>query len=126
LALLGLPPAVFGGLAAIGMVGAWARHRYWQWRIASSFYVLTDRRAIVGWTRRDEVAFGSWTASMFDGTRCIEHGDGLGAVYFLRHGEVIEPSWGFEGIREAGRVEALIREVLLEEKVLATADFQEL
>jgi hypothetical protein len=124
--LLCLAPGALGGIAAIGMAGGWARHRYWQRRIAASFYVLTDRRAIVGWERRGDVAFGSWTPDLFNGTRCIEHGDGIGAVYFLHNGVVIDPSWAFEGIREAGRVEALIREVLLGEKVLPGADLGEL
>src|SRR5262249_5645260 len=45
--LLCLAPGALGAIAALGMAWGWTRHRYWQWRIAGSFYVLTDRRAIV-------------------------------------------------------------------------------
>ncbi len=126
--LLCLAPAALGAVVALGMAAAWARHRVWQWRVERSFYVVTDQRAIVGRFRPStgEIEFVSWTAGAFDGTLCIEHGDGTGAVYFLYDGEVNEPRWGFEEIREPRRVEALIREVLLGEKILSGADFAEL
>ena len=61
----------------------------------------------------------------FDDTCCIEYGDGIGAVYFLAYGEVRIPHRGFEGIREAGRVESMIREVLLGEKPPSETDLPE-
>jgi hypothetical protein len=67
-----------------------------------------------------------WTPRQFDDTRRVEHGDGIGSIYFVRDGEVIDPHWGFEGIREAGRVEAMIREILLGEKPDQGADLREL
>jgi hypothetical protein len=126
--LLCLAPAALGCVTATGLAWSSARHRLWQSRIARSFYVLTDRRAISGLMRREgrAIALFPWTADLFDGTRCIEHGDGIGAVYCLRHGEVVEPQWGFEGIRQAGRVEALIRQILLGEKPPSGSDLQEL
>jgi len=124
--LLCLAPGVLGGVAAVGMASGWARHRFSQRRIARSVYALTDRRAIVGRPWRGELVFHSWNPGSFLGTRCIEHGDGIGSIYFLHFGDVSMPDFGFEGIREAGRVEALIREVLLQEKVLSGADFTEL
>jgi hypothetical protein len=125
--LLGLPPAALAGAAAVGLAGHWARHRFRENRIARSSYVLTDRRAIVGtagW-ETGEITLWEWTADFFDDTRRIEHGDGIGAVYFAQGGEVIDPQWGFEGIREAGRVESMIREVLLGEKPPAEQDLPE-
>jgi hypothetical protein len=126
--LLCLPPAALGGMVAIGTSWSWARHRLWQGLIARSLYVLTDRRAIVAWTRRwtDEVILDVWTTDAFNGTLCVEDGDGIGAVYFRRNGEILAPYSSFEGIRDAGRVDELIRQVLLGEKVLSGADFAEL
>jgi hypothetical protein len=125
--LLGLAPAALAGAAAVGMAGSWAHHRLWQRRIARSFYVLTDRRALVGtegW-ETGEISLWEWTADFFDDTRRIDHGDGIGSVYFALGGDVIDPQWGFEGIRETGRVESLIREVLLGEKPPAESDLPE-
>jgi hypothetical protein len=133
--LLCLAPGVLGGVAAVGMTSGWARHRFSQRRIARSVYALTDRRAIVGRPWRGDIVFFSWVAEpfldaqcagWFQNTCCIEHGDGLGSVYFLHYGEVSMPDFGFEGIRGAGRVEVMIREVLLREKVLSGADLAEL
>jgi hypothetical protein len=126
--LLCLPPAALGGMVAIGTSWSWVRHHLWQRLIARSLYVLTDRRAIVAWRRRrtDEVILDVWTTDAFNGTLCVEHGDGIGAVYFRRNGETLAPYSSFEGIRDAGRVDELIRQVLLGEKVLSGADFAEL
>jgi hypothetical protein len=126
--LLCLAPAALGAVVALGMVTAWARYRYWQWRIERSFYAVTEGRALIGRVgpAAGDVEFVSWTAEAFDGTLCIEHGDGTGAVYFLYDNEVVEPRWGFEGIREPCRVDAMIREVLLGEKVLSGAGLSEL
>lgn len=133
--LLCLAPAVLGGVAVVGMASGWARHRFSQWRIARSVYALTDQRAIVGRPWRGDIVYFSWVAEPFHDARCagwfhdircIEYGDGLGSIYFLQYGEVSMPDFGFEGIREADRVEAMIREVLLREKVLSGADFTEL
>lgn len=128
LVLLSLAPAMLGGLTAVWLAGAWARHGLWQGRVARSFYVVTDRRAIAAVTRlgSGQVAHFPWEPGLFDDTRCIDHGDGTGSVYFLHGGEVIEPSWGFEGIREPSRVDALIREVLLREKPEPGPDLGEL
>ena len=125
--LLCLAPAVLGGVVAIGLAGAWARHRLWQVRVARSFYLVTDRRAIAGVVRRGtgDIAHFPWTADLFNGTRCIEHGDGTGAVYFTLYRAVIEPHWGFEGIREASRVEAMIHEIVLREKPAPGPDLRE-
>jgi hypothetical protein len=49
-----------------------------------------------------------------------------GDVYFTRDGQVVAPQWGFEGIEQPAQVETLIREVLLEEKVLTGTDHAEL
>jgi hypothetical protein len=126
--LLCLAPAALGCTAAIGMAWSWLRHRLWQRLIAGSLYFLTDRRAIIAWKKRwtDDVMLDIWTADMFNGTLCIEHGDGTGAVYFRRDGEVLAPYSSFEGIKDASRVEVLIREILLGEKVLSAADLAEL
>ncbi len=126
--LLCLPPAALGCMAALGIAASWVRHRIWQRRIARNLYVLTDRRAIVAWKRRgaDDVMLDLWTPDIFNDTLCVEHGDGTGAVYFRRHGEVLAPDSGFEGIRDAGRVEELIRRTLLGEKMLAGAELAEL
>jgi hypothetical protein len=133
--LLCLAPGVLGGVAAVGMASGWVRHRSSQRRIARSVYALTDRRAIVGRPWRGNIVFFSWVAEpfydarcagWFHDIRCVEFGDALGSIYFLHYGEVFMPDFGFEGIREAERVEAMIREVLLREKVLSVADFREL
>jgi hypothetical protein len=126
--LLCLAPGALGCASALGLACGWARHRIEQRRISTSFYVLTDRRAIAGIAAGEagDVATADWTPDMFDGTLCIEHGHGDGDVYFTRDGEVVEPRWGFEGIEQVTRVDALIREVLLGEKVLPGADLEEL
>lgn len=126
--LLALPPLALGGAAAVGIVAGWGRHRLRRQRISRSFYVLTDFRAIVGREQRGvgDVTTMEWTRDVFDGTLCIEDKDATGDVYFTCGGQVVEPHWGFEGIDQAGRVETLIREVLLQEKVLAGADQAEL
>jgi hypothetical protein len=126
--LLSLAPALLGGLTAVWLAGAWARHGLWQGRVGRSFYLVTDRRAIAAVTRfgSGQVAHFPWEPGLFDDTRCIDHGDEPGAVYFVLGDEVIEPSWGFEGIREPRRVDALIREVLLHEKPGPVADLREL
>jgi hypothetical protein len=126
--LLCLAPGALGCASALGLACGWARHRIEQRRISKSFYVLTDRRAIAGMVGHDagDVTMVAWAPGMFDGTLCIEHGPGGGDVYFTRDGEVVEPRWGFEGIEQATRVDALIREVLLGEKVLSGADLGEL
>lgn len=128
LVLLSLAPAALGGLTAFWLAGAWARHGLWQGRVGRSFYVVTDRRAIAAVMRfgSGHVAHFPWEPGLFDDVRCIDHGDGTGSIYFLQAGEVIEPSWGFEGIRDADRVDALIREVLLREKPEPGADFRDL
>jgi hypothetical protein len=125
--LLCLAPAALGGMAVLGSAASWVRHRLWQRRIARKLYVLTDRRAFVVWKGRgtDNVWLDFWTADMFDGTLCIDHGDGTGSVFFC-DGEVVEPESSFEGIRDAHRVEEMIRQVLLGEKVLAGAELAEL
>ena len=126
--LLGLAPAALGCITAVGLTSAWGRHQIWQRLIARSFYVVTDRRALAGYMGRQagDVSIFPWIAGMFDDTRLVEHDDGIGSVYFVRYGEVVEPDWAFEGIREAGQVEALIREVILGEKPPSGAEFQEL
>jgi hypothetical protein len=126
--LLVLPPAALGCVAALGIANGWGRHRLRRRRISRSFYVLTDSRAIVGRQGRwaDDVKTVEWTPAMFNGTLCTEGGDATGDVYFTCDGQVVEPEWGFEGIEQPARVETLIREVLLEEKVLTGADHAEL
>lgn len=125
--LLALSPAALICVFVVGLAGSWVRHQLWQDRIARSFYLVTDRRGIVGVDRRDgHTSFCFWTRDLFDGARGIDLGEGVGAVYFLRDGAVVAPHWGFEGIREPGRVEALIREVLLGEKPEPGPDFREL
>lgn len=116
-----LAPAALGGMAALGIAWSWARHRIWQRRIARSLYFVTDRRAVVARKKRrtDEVSLESWTPEDFDGTRRVEHGDGTGSIYFCYDDEVFAPEWGFEGIRDASRVEELIRESLLGAEVEA-------
>lgn len=126
LILIGIGPAALGGMAVVGFSSAWARHRLWQKRIARSFYVLTAYRAIVGLERWGQISLVPWLEGSFDGTRRIDHGDGTGSVYFLDRGDVVEPDWGFEGIRDADRVEALVREVLLAEKPEPHAALREL
>ncbi len=113
-----LAPGALGGIAAVGMAWSWLRRRLWQRRIARSLYVVTDRRAIVARKTRapDDVLLDVWTADDFNGTLCVEHGDGTGSVYFSYDGEVHEPDSGFEGIRDAKQVEGLIRELLLNAK----------
>jgi hypothetical protein len=125
--LLSLAPAALGGVTAIGLAASRARHYLWQRRIARCFYVLTDRRAIAGCeVGTAHAILFPWTTRLFDDTRRVEHGDGIGSVYFVRDGEVIDPHRGFEGIREAGRVEAMMREVLLGEKPDLGTDLREL
>jgi hypothetical protein len=126
--LLCLAPGALGCITAIGIAWSWRSHRYVQRRVSRSFYILTDRRAIVGLEGREGevVALDSWTGSMFDGTLGMEYGDGIGAVYFLRDGKVVQPEWGFDGIDEVRRVEGLIREILLGEKLPPGWDLGEL
>lgn len=126
--LLGLAPAALGCITAVGLSAAWGRHLVWQRQIARSFYAVTDRRALAGFVGRQagDITIFPWIAGMFDETRLVEHDDGIGSVYFVRCGGVVEPEWAFEGIREAGHVEALIREVVLGEKPPSGAEFQEL
>jgi len=91
---------------------------------ASAASVRRNRRAIVARKGRaaDDVALDSWTTDFFNGTLCVEHGDGTGSVYLRCDDEVLEPDPGFEGVREPRRVEELIREALLGERPFWEAD----
>jgi hypothetical protein len=126
--LLCLAPGALGGMAAIGIARSWVHHWLWQRRIARTLYMLTDRRGIVAWNRHgaDDFTLCVWTTETFDGTLCVEHRDGTGAVYFCRDGEVLAPQWGFEGIRDSRRVDELIRQILLGEKIPLGVDLAEL
>jgi len=116
LIFLGLAPAALGSVILLGLVGRWLQHIRTRWRLARTFYVLTNDRAILG---TDEVDAGmiearSVTGAMFDDTICIEHHDGSGDVFFVGDGEDLQPEMGLIGISRARQVEELVRGTLLD------------
>jgi hypothetical protein len=114
---IGLAPLVLGSFVVLGLFGRWGRYLRDRWRLSRTFYVLTDRRALIGLEAADEehtIAFQSVRQSAIDDTLCIEkETDGLGDVCFLSQGSVLWPEVGFVGVSAARQVDELVREVLL-------------
>jgi hypothetical protein len=113
----GLAPMVLGGFVVLALLGRWVRYVNERWRLSRTFYVLTDRRAMIGLSAPDEgeaIAIQSVQGSSFDDTLCIETESGTGDVCFLSHGNVIWPEVGFVGVTAARHVDELVREVLLD------------
>jgi hypothetical protein len=111
----GLAPAALGSVIMLGMFGRWARFRQLRWRLARTFYALTDGRALIATEKAwdEPLAFWSITSEMFDDTLCIEHAGGQGDVFFMAGGLVIEPELAFIGLCRPRHVETLLRRVLL-------------
>jgi hypothetical protein len=111
---LGLAPGALGCVVALGMLVRWGDYLRSRRQLSRSFYVLTDRRAIVG---QDMVEDGGIQlldreAGSFDDTLCIEHPDGTGDVFFTLGGAV--HGAGFVSVAHARRVEELVRRALIE------------
>jgi hypothetical protein len=116
---IGLAPLVLGGFVVLALVGRWGRYLKETWRLSRTFYVLTDRRAMIGLgalEEEDGIAIQSVQGCSFDDTLCIESESGAGDVCFLRHGHVIWPEVGFVGVTAARHVDELVREVLLDSR----------
>ncbi len=107
--------AALGSVIVLGMLGRWARFRQLRFRLARTFYALTDGRALIATESAWDEPFAFWsvTSEMFDDTLCIEQPAGPGDVFFVAGGVVIEPELGFVGLCRPRHVETLLRRVLL-------------
>jgi hypothetical protein len=120
-------PAVIGFFIVMSLVGRRIVYLRARWRLAHTFYCLTDGRAIVGLDHGDgePIWFSSLPFSQFHDTLCIDHADGSGDVYFIGdwyvtdpdgHREirtgVVAPECGFVGVARATEVAEIVRRVL--------------
>ena len=110
---LGLSPAVLGCVVVLGFLGRWVDYLQERRRLSRTFYVLTDRRAIIGedLVEEGEIQLLDREGGTFDDTLCIEHQDATGDVFFVRGGTVDGP--GLVSIARARRVEELVRRTLI-------------
>jgi hypothetical protein len=115
----GLVVGFLGILGHVCMVLAWFEHRAERARLASEFYAVTDRRAIL-WRLKSNIR-GAAIYSLRRGevahVHRVEYADGSGQLRFALSGRIREdfwPSLRFESIFEVRRVEELARETLIE------------
>ncbi|HZW34923.1 MAG TPA: hypothetical protein VFF52_29640 [Isosphaeraceae bacterium] len=110
---LGLAPGVLGGVVALGLLGRWVDYVWRRRQLSRTFYVLTDRRAIVGQdlVEEGEIQLLDREAGTFDDTLCIERQDGTGDVFFVLGGTVLD--LGFVSVARARYVEELVRRTLI-------------
>jgi hypothetical protein len=110
---LGLAPGLLGGVVALGFLGRWGDYLRNRRQLSRTFYVLTDRRAIVGQDLIQEgvIQLLDREGGTFDDTLCIEHQDATGDVFFVLGGTVLEI--GIVSVARARRVEELIRRTLI-------------
>jgi hypothetical protein len=111
----GLAPAALGSVVALGWIGRWVDFRRARWRLAHTFYALTQRRALVGVEASADgsIALDSVDSEVFDDTVCIEHPGGGGDVFFVKDGAVVWPELGFIGLARPRSIEDLLRMTLL-------------
>jgi len=125
--VFGLGPAVIGFFIVLVLVGRRIGYLRTRWRLARTFYGLTDRRAIVGLNHGDgePIWFSSLPFDEIHDTLCIEHQDGTGDVYFVgdefatdpdgykqTYTTVVWPELGFVGVPRAVEVADLVRRIL--------------
>jgi hypothetical protein len=113
---LSLAPPVLGGFIIFDLIRrtvAWVGSR---WRLARTIYAVTDQRAIIAQvgSTAGELHLFSFLPGMIDGTTRFEYPDGSGDVYFEGLGKLARGPVGFLGIRAVRRVEALVRETLID------------
>jgi hypothetical protein len=129
--VFGFGPAAIGFFIFLALVGRRLGYLRTRWRLARSFYCLTDRRAIVGLDHGDgePIWFSSLPLDRVHDALCIEHEDGSGDVYFVgdeivkdseghknvRTG-VVWPELGFVGVPAARDVAARVRSVLAQSR----------
>jgi hypothetical protein len=110
---LGLAPGALGCVVALGFRARWVDYFRQRRQLSRTFYVLTDRRAIVGedLIEEGEIQLLDRAAGTFDDTLCIEQPDASGDVFFVLGGMVLDI--GFVCIARARRVEELVRRTLI-------------
>lgn len=125
LLVFGFAPAAIGFFIVLALLGRRFVYLRTRWRLARTFYCLTDHRAIVGINHGDgEVWFSSLPFADFHDTLCIEHQDGSGDVYFVGdrlitdsegHKEiytgVVAPELGFVGVPRPLEVAETMRRI---------------
>jgi hypothetical protein len=111
----GLAPAALGSVITLGWIGRWVDFRRARWRLARTFYALTDRRALVGMEASADgsIALESVGSDVFNDTLCIEHPGGSGDVFFVKDGAVVWPELGFVALARPKPIEDLLRTTLL-------------
>ncbi len=125
--VFGLGPAAIGFFILLALVGRRIGYLRTRWRLARTFYGLTDRRAIVGIDHGDgePIWFSSLPFDAIHDTLCIEHQDGTGDVYFVgdlvatdrdgykqTYASVVSPELGFVGTPRALEVAEMVRRIL--------------
>jgi len=125
--VFGLGPATIGFFIFLVLLGRRMRYLRTRWRLARTFYCLTDRRAIVGidYGDGDPIDFSSLPLDWFHDTLVIEHEGGSGDVYFVGdewvtdsegykelRTAVVWPELGFVGVPRALEVAARVRRIL--------------
>ncbi len=126
--VFGLGPAVLGFFILLVLVGRRIRYRRTRWRLARTFYGLTDRRAIVAMDHGggEPIWFSSLPFDKIHDTLCIEHEDGTGDVYFVGDEfamdpegykqiftDVVSPELGLVAVPRAREVADMVRRILM-------------
>jgi hypothetical protein len=131
LLVFGFAPAAIGFFIVLSLAGRRIEYLRTRWRLARTFYALTDGRAIVGLDHGDgePVWFSSLPFFTFHDTLCIEHQDGSGDVYFVGdrmvndseghkqvRTDVVAPEQGFVGVARPLEVAEMVRRLLRESR----------
>ena len=113
---LGLAPTVLGSMLTAHLIAKWLRHWRKCQKLAELWYAVTDQRAIIA---RLDSRLGSLQAQsirpdMITDVCRFENPDGSGDLHFLDEGEDRWLPVGFFEVSRVDRVEALVREALLD------------
>jgi hypothetical protein len=126
--VFGLCPAAIGFFIILALVGRRIQYLRTRWRLARTFYGLTNWRAIVGLDFKDgePIWFESLPLDKIHDTVCIEHQDGTGDVYFVGDEfvtdpdgyeqtltTVVSPELGFVGAPRAREIAEMVRRILI-------------
>jgi hypothetical protein len=114
---LGLAPSVLCGMIVAHQISLVIRRWLKRRRLARLVYAVTDHRAIVAQIdrRSGELTASSLLPGDAVDTRRFENPDGSGDLYFLGRGREQWLPFGFFEVPQVNRVEALVRETLLDQ-----------